>query len=68
MESRCFYAVDRAGITYSAMQARGETEVKRSAHYPKPGRPGISGIIPDALDKLVTALLGVQIPVRSGRG
>jgi hypothetical protein len=65
VESRCMYAVDRAGITYSAMQARGEAEVKRSVTYPKPGKPGFSGIIPNALDRLVTALLGVELPARA---
>jgi hypothetical protein len=64
VESRCFYAVDRGGITYSVMQAKGAAEVRRSAHYPKPGRPEISGVIPAALDRLVTALLGVELAAR----
>jgi hypothetical protein len=65
VESRCMYAVDRAGITYSAMRAKGSDEVKRSVSYPKPGKPGFSGIIPNALDRLVTALLGVELPARA---
>lgn len=67
VESRCVYAVDRAGITYSAMQARGEDEVRRAVSYPKPGRPELDGIIPEALDRLVTALLGVELPLRTAR-
>jgi len=67
IESRCMYAVDRAGITYSAMQARGESEVKRSVSYPRAGEPGFSGIIPDALDRLVMGLLGVELAARPSR-
>lgn len=68
VESRCMYAVDRAGTTYSAMLARGCDEVKRSVSYRKPGRPDFAGIIPSALDRLVTSLLGVNLPAREGTG
>ena len=61
------YAVDRAGTTYSATLARGGDEVKRSVSYRKPGRADFGGIIPDALDRLVTAVLGVQFPARASR-
>lgn len=67
VEFRCMYAVDRAGTTYSAMQARGEWAVKRSVSYRKPGFPEVSGIIPNALDRLVTATLGVELPGRMTR-
>ena len=67
VESRCMYAVDRAGTTYSAMLVRGDGEVKRSVSYRKPGRPDFSGIIPNALDRLVTSLLGVDLPARASR-
>lgn len=65
VECRCMYGVDRAGITYSATRARGEPQVRRSVSYPKPGSPGFTGIIPSALDRLVTALLGVELPARA---
>jgi hypothetical protein len=67
VESRCVYAVDRAGTTYSVMQARGEDEVKRAVSYRKPGRAEVSGIIPCALDRIVTAVLGVDLPARASR-
>jgi hypothetical protein len=67
VESRCMYGVDRAGTTYSAMLARGEALVRRQVSYRKPGRPDFSGIIPNALDRLVMALLGVDLPVRASR-
>lgn len=64
VETRCMYAVDRGGSTYSAVLARGETEARRSVSYRKPGVPGVTGIIPESLDKLVTALLGVELGTR----
>lgn len=67
VESRCMYGVDRAGNTYSATQARGEADVKQSVSYRKPGRPDFSGIIPNALDRLVMAALGVDLPSRASR-
>jgi hypothetical protein len=67
VEARCMYAVDRAGNTYSATLARGEALVKRSVAYRKAGHADFAGIIPDALDRLVTALLGVELPARASR-
>jgi hypothetical protein len=64
VESRCMYAVDRAGATFSATQARGDGEVRESVTYRKPGHPDFTGIIPNALDRLVTATLGVELPAR----
>jgi hypothetical protein len=67
VEARAIWAVDRAGITYSVMQVRGEDEVQRAVSYPKAGQPALektSGTVPDALDKLVTAFLGVPLPAR----
>ena len=57
------WAVDRAGITYEAFQVRGSAEVKTAVSYPQPGQ-GYTGTIPRALDKLVTAFLGVDLPER----
>jgi hypothetical protein len=67
VESRCMYGVDRAGTTYSATQARGQDEVRQSVSYRKPGRPDFSGIIPNALDRLVMAVLEVDLPSRASR-
>jgi hypothetical protein len=64
-ETRAMYAVDRAGITYAAVQRRGEAEVRRSIAFPGAGG-GFAGTIPLALDKIVTAVLGVTIPDRKG--
>ena len=64
-EIRSIYAVDRAGITYAAVQRRGEDDVRRSIAYPGAGS-GFSGTIPRALDQIVTAVLGVAMPGRKG--
>ncbi len=64
-EIRSIYAVDRAGITYAAVQRRGEDDVRRSIAYPGAGS-GFSGTIPCALDQIVTAVLGVAMPGRKG--
>ena len=66
-EIRSIYGVDRAGITYAAAQRRGETDVRRSIAYPKPGH-GFAGTIPNALDRLVTSFLGVSMPARKEIG
>jgi hypothetical protein len=63
VEARAMWAVDRAGITYEAFQVRGSAEVKTAVSYPQPGQ-GYTGTIPRALDKLVTAFLGVDLPER----
>lgn len=64
IEVRSIWAVDRYGISYDATLERETGEMRRLVTYPKPGVPGFSGIIPDALDKLVTVLLGVGLPAR----
>jgi hypothetical protein len=63
VEARAMWAVDRAGITYSAHQVRGSGEVKTDVSYPVAGQ-GYTGAIPRALDRLVTAFLGVDLPER----
>jgi hypothetical protein len=64
VEARSIWAVDRAGTAYTAVQARGSAEVRRGLIYPMAGRPS-AGAIPDALDRLVTAFLGVTMPDRT---
>jgi hypothetical protein len=63
VEARSIWAVDRAGISYTAFQVRGSDEVKRSVSCPKAGQP-FTGAVPRALDRLVTAFLGVTLPDR----
>lgn len=65
VETRSIWAVDRAGITYDVTIERITGQVRRQARWPKPGVPAITGAVPDALDKLVTALLGVPMPARA---
>jgi len=65
VEIRNMYAVDRAGITYAAVQRRGSSDVERTVLYPGSGKGGFTGTIPSALDQLVTALLGVPLPART---
>jgi hypothetical protein len=49
--------------------ARLTGEVRRQVIYPNPGRPGFVGIVPAALDRMVTALLGVELAAHeAGRG
>ena len=67
IEIRSIYGVDRAGVTYAVVQRRGETDTRRSIAYPKPGH-GFAGTIPNALDRLVTAFLGVSMPARKEIG
>lgn len=62
-EIRSIFAVDRAGVTYIAVQGRGDDDVRRSIAYPKPGA-GFTGTIPASLDRIVTAVLGVSLPSR----
>jgi hypothetical protein len=64
VEARSIWAVDRAGITYTALQVRGSDEIRRAVSYPKAGEEGFTGAVPAALDKLVTAFLGVTLPAR----
>jgi len=63
VEARSIWAVDRAGITYTALQRRGEDEVIRDVWYPKAGQP-FTGAVPRALGRMVTAFLGVTLPDR----
>jgi hypothetical protein len=65
-EARSIICVDRAGVTYSVMQLRGEDDIMRDMTYPKPGSPppATTGTVPEALDKMVTAFTGVTLPVR----
>jgi hypothetical protein len=64
VEARSIWAVDRAGTAFTAVQARGSDEVRRALVYPMAGRPA-AGEVPAALDRLVTALLGVTMPDRT---
>lgn len=59
------YAVDRAGITYLATRRADTGEVERHVSYPHPGNPcGGAGLIPEALEALVSATLGTRMPPR----
>lgn len=64
VEVRSMWAVDRGGASYDVTLARVTGEVRRSVSYPKPGVPGMTGTIPDALDKLVTVLTGAELAAR----
>lgn len=64
VEARSIWAVDRAGTAFTAVQARGSDEVRRALVCPMAGRP-TAGEVPAALDRLVTALLGVTMPDRT---
>jgi hypothetical protein len=65
VEARSIWCVDRAGITYTVFQRRAlEAEITRSVSYPKAGDRGFTGAVPAALDRLVTAMLGVTLPTR----
>lgn len=68
VEVRAIWAVDRGGVTYDVTLERKTGDVRRQVVYPKPGAPGFSGLIPEALDKIVTTLLGVQMPSRARTG
>jgi hypothetical protein len=63
-EMRQIWAVDRARITYMASQERGSGEVETVIQRPEPGWDHV-GTIFEALDRLVSALLGVTMPERS---
>jgi hypothetical protein len=75
VEARVMYVVDRAGISYMCMLPR-DGELIRQVSYPAPGDPavqtgplsGIAGAVPDALDALLRALLGVTLPTRPEGG
>jgi hypothetical protein len=61
VEGRSMWAVDRAGIAYGAVLDRGTAHARvMPPRYP--GAAGrITGTIPEALDRIVTAMLGVTI-------
>lgn len=65
VECRSIWAVDRAGVTYSAVIRRGEARVHRSISYPD-AADQLRGTIPAALDRLVSGLTGVTLPARKG--
>lgn len=66
VEARAMWAVDRAGFTYTAFQSRGHEEVQTdvSPRSYRDGESFFTGDVPRALDKIVTALLGVDFPER----
>jgi hypothetical protein len=64
IEERDIVAVDRAGTTFMVSWARGEAEPHREVVVRRLATEGMSGAVPDALDRMVTALLGVPLPVR----
>jgi hypothetical protein len=65
VEERDVFAVDRAGATFMVTWARGEAEPLRKVAHRRPGSDeGMLGAIPNALDRIVTALLGVPLPAR----
>jgi hypothetical protein len=61
VEIRTMSAVDRAGITYMAAQRRDDGEVTSVVLPKRIGESRAQGSVPGALDKLVTAFLGVQL-------
>jgi hypothetical protein len=70
IELRFMYAVDRAGITYSVQQPRDPANDEmphETVSYPRPGPDGyqVAGAIPEALDAIVSALLGVSLAPRA---
>jgi hypothetical protein len=67
VEVRSMWAADRGGASYGVTLERESGSVRRLVTYPKPGVPGFTGIIPAALDRLVTAMLGVELPSRAAR-
>lgn len=58
-EVRTVTVVDRAGITYTASQRRSDGQVEAHILYRR-----MIGQVPDALDTMVTALLGVELAAR----
>jgi hypothetical protein len=61
VEERSMWAVDRAGILYGAMLARGGAPARVQVDYPKPGGRLITGTIPEALERIVASVLGVTL-------
>ena len=61
---RQLWAVDRTRVTYMASQERGSDEVATDVRRPEPGMDHVGDIF-SALDRLVSAFLGVTLPERS---
>jgi hypothetical protein len=62
VEARTMWAVDRAGNVYGAIKRRDIDDApKTTVAYAKAGRR-IGGEVPDALGRMVTALLAVTMP------
>ncbi|MCL2582945.1 MAG: hypothetical protein FWE35_10855 [Streptosporangiales bacterium] len=59
-------AVDREGFTYTAMRWGDSGEVETNVEPPEQtaADDGTFGVVPEALDRLVSATLGVSIPSR----
>jgi hypothetical protein len=65
VEARTMGAVDRAGTGYQVLRPRGG-KVETAVWHPGDDGSGafLTGAVPRALDKIVTALLGVPLPER----
>lgn len=65
IEARTMCAVDRAGTGYQVLQPRGR-QAETAVWHPGSGdgREFLAGAVPRALDRIVTALLGVDLPER----
>ena len=62
IEARSMWAVDRAGTVYMAVLRRGVDDGPRTqVEYAGPGRT-IKGVIPAALERMVSACLSVTMP------
>jgi hypothetical protein len=61
IEVRIMVAVDRAGITYHAIQRRGDEQAERLIMFPgaDPDEPHVTGLVVESLDRMVTQLTGV---------
>jgi hypothetical protein len=64
IEARTMCAVDRTGTGYQVLQPRGG-QVQTAVWQPgNDGREFLTGAVPRALDRIVTALLAVDLPER----
>lgn len=64
VEIRFMQAVDRAGTTYWVSVIRGQAGVRRFITYHGPERFDAMGASVDALDRILSGLLGVTLPKR----
>jgi hypothetical protein len=62
-EVRAITAIDRTGLIYDVKLTRGTGALRKDVFPPDPAR-GHVGTIVNALDMLITALLGVSMPER----